>query len=229
MFQPARAEVKVLPPSRPKEAPAPVPREEKSPARPQAAAQVRGVGRARPAARGGPRRHHRARAVLQGERDRRDQRRGRSAGLGAHERAGPVHPAAGEGGDRHHPPLHLPRPEPPRHPVGSARRPRAGPAQHPRHHRRPAQARRLPGRHRGLRRGLDRPHPDHGPPQPRLRPGRKPDRPRPRHPRGLRRRPEQARHGEGGPAARGEGRGGGRVRDDAARLRPEDARALLSR
>jgi homocysteine S-methyltransferase len=31
MFQPARAEVKVLPPSRPKEAPTPVPREEKSP------------------------------------------------------------------------------------------------------------------------------------------------------------------------------------------------------
>ena len=31
MFQPARAEVKILPPSRPREAPAPVPREEKSP------------------------------------------------------------------------------------------------------------------------------------------------------------------------------------------------------
>ena len=197
--------------------------------RPQPAAQVRGVGRARPAARGGPRRHHRARAVLQGERDRRDQRRGRSPGLGPHERAGAVHPAAGEGGDRHHPALHLPRPEPPRHPVGSARRPRAGPAQHPRHHRRPAQARRLPGRHRGLRRGLDRPHPDHGPPQPRLRPGGKPDRPRARHPRGLRRRPEQARHGEGGPAARGEGPVGGGVRDDPARLRPEDARALRAR
>ena len=56
-----------------------------------------------------------------------------------------------------------------------------------------------------------------------------PDRPRARHPRRLRRRPEQARHGEGGPAARGEGDGRGRVRDDAARLRPEDARALLSR
>ena len=47
-----------------------------------------------------------------------------------------------------------------------------GPAQHSRDHRRPAQARRLPGRDRGLRRRLDRPHPHHGPPQPRLRPGR---------------------------------------------------------
>ena len=41
----------------------------------------------------------------------------------------------------------------------------------------PPEARRLPGRDRGLRRRLDRSHPHPGPPQPRLRPGRQPDRP----------------------------------------------------
>ena len=45
------------------------------------------------------------------------------------------------------------------------------------HHRRPAQARRLPGRDRRLRRRLDRPDPHPRPPQPRLRPRRQPDRP----------------------------------------------------
>ena len=45
-------------------------------------------------------------------------------------------------------------------------------------------------------------------------------------PRRLRRRPEQAGHGEGGPAARGEGQGGRRVHHDAAGLRPAIARAL---
>ncbi len=183
MYQPARAEVKILPPARPKEAPAPVAREEKSPlARRLRRKFVVSVELDPPAGRR-PRRADRARAVLQGERGRRDQRRRRAARLGADERAGPLHPPAGEGGDRHDPPLHVPRPEPPRHPVGPPRRPRARPAQHPRDHRRPAEARRLPGRDRGLRRGLDRAHPDHGPPQPRLRPRRQPDRPRARHPR----------------------------------------------
>ena len=58
------------------------------------------------------------------------------------------------------------------------------------------------------------------------RPGRQPDRPRARDPHGLRRRPEQARHRQGGAAARGEGEGRRRVHHDAAGLRPADARAL---
>ena len=40
------------------------------------------------------------------------------------------------------------------------------------------------------------------------------------HPHRLRRRPQQAGHGEGGPAAGGEGAGGRRVHHDPARLRP---------
>jgi len=62
------------------------------------------------------------------------------------ERAGALRPPAGKGGDRHHPALHLSRPEPPRDPVGPPGRPRAGTAEHPRDHGRPPQARRLPGR-----------------------------------------------------------------------------------
>ena len=54
-----------------------------------------------------------------------------------------------------------------------------------------------------------------------------PHRARPRHPRGLRRRPQQARHGEGSGQAREEDRGGGGVRDDPARLRSPYPRALL--
>ena len=87
--------------------------------------------------------------------------------------------------------LHLPRPEPARHPVRPAGRVRPRPPQHPRHHRRPAQARRLPGRDRGLRRGLHRAHPHHEPPEPRLRPGRQPHRARAGDPHRLRGRPQQ--------------------------------------
>ena len=135
-----------------------------------------------------------------------------------------------EGGDRHHPPLHLPRPEPARDPVRPAGRLRARPAQHPRDHRRPAQARRLPGRDRGLRRRLDRPHPDHGPPEPRLRPGGQPDRARrsaihvgcgadpskPDMEKEVRRLEEKVE------ARR-------RVRHDPARLRPDDRSSASSR
>ncbi len=49
---------------------------------------------------------------------------------------------------------------------------RPRPAEHPRHHRRSSQARRLSRRHGGLRRGLDRARAHHGPPEPRLRPRR---------------------------------------------------------
>src|SRR5262249_45259652 len=80
--------------------------------------------------------------------------------------------------------------------------------------------------HRGLRRGLDRPHPHHGPPEPRLRPRGQPDRPRARPAHRLRRRSEQAGHGQGGPAARAEDRGRRGVRHDAARLRSPHPRAL---
>ena len=208
MFQPGReVEAKVVTPPRRKEAPAPVPREEKSALARSLRPQVRGLGGARPAARRRGGRPDRARAVLQGERGRRDQRRRRPARLGAHERPGAVRAAAGEGGDRHDPALHLPRPEPARDPVRPAGRPRAGAPERARDHRRPAQARRLPGRDRGLRRGLDRPHPHHGQPQPRRRPRGQPDGPRARDPRRLRRRPEQARHRQGSPAPRGEGEG----------------------
>ena len=178
MFQPGReVEVKVVTPPRRKEAPLPVAREEKS-------ALARSLRRKfvvsveldppRGAEAGAA---ARARAVLQGERGRRDQRGRRAARLGAHERAGAVRAAAGEGRDRHHPPLHLPRPEPARDPVRPARRPRARAQERARDHGRPAQARRLPRRDRGLRRRLDRPDPDHGQPEPRRRPGRQPDGP----------------------------------------------------
>ena len=230
MFQPARAEVKVAPSAPGRRRPPPrSPREAKSPlGRSLRRKFVVSVELDPPRGADPGAIIERAQFCKENEIDAINVADG-PAGLGAHERAGAVHAAAGEGGDRHHPALHLPRPEPPRHPVGSARRPRAGPAQHPRHHRRPAQARRLPGRDRRLRRGLDRPHPDHGPPQPRLRPGGQPDRARPRHPRRLRRGPEQAGRGEGGPPARGEGEGRGRVRDDPARLRPEDRSSASSR
>ena len=58
------------------------------------------------------------------------------------------------------------------------------------------------------------------PPQPRLRPGRQPHRPAAGHPHRLRRRPQQAGPGEGSAAAGGEGQGGRRVHHDPARLRP---------
>ena len=77
-----------------------------------------------------------------------------------------------------------------------------------------------PGRHRGLRRGLHRAHPDHEPPEPRLRPGRQPHRARARHPHRLRRRPQQAGPREGDPPPGGEGEGGRGIHHDAARLRP---------
>ena len=50
------------------------------------------------------------------------------------------------------------------------------------------------------------------------------DRPAPGHPHRLRRRPQQAGPREGGPPPGGEGQGGRGVRDDPARLRPEDGR-----
>ena len=59
------------------------------------------------------------------KRGRRHQRRRRPARLGAHERAVAVRAAQDAGRDRHDPALHLPRPEPARHPVGPARRVRA--------------------------------------------------------------------------------------------------------
>ena len=90
MFQPGRAvEVQVVTPERRKEAPAPVPREAEGAARPrarQASSWSRSSSTRRSGADAGP--DHRARAVLQGERGRRDQRRRRPARLGAHERAG---------------------------------------------------------------------------------------------------------------------------------------------
>ena len=58
------------------------------------------------------------------------------------------------------PSLSMPRPEPHRHPVGSARGAVTRLAQHPRGNRRSPQARRLPICHRGLRRRLRGPHED---------------------------------------------------------------------
>ena len=86
---------------------------------------------------------------------------------------GRAHPARGR--HRGRPALRLPRPERDRHAVGPARRVGAGPAQHPRHHRRPAQARQLPARERGLRRRRHRPGQPDQPAQPRSRPGRERD------------------------------------------------------
>ena len=217
----ATVEVKVLTPPRRKEAPAPVPREAEVAARAQRCGRKFVVSVELDPPRGADAgADHRARAVLQGERGRRDQRRRRPARLGAHERPGAVRAAAGEGGDRHDPALHLPRPEPARDPVRPARGPRARPPQRARDHGDPPKLGDYPDATAVYdvdSIGLD---PHHGQPQPRRGPGGQPDGPVARDPRGLRRRPEQARHGEGGPAARGEGEGRRRVHHDAARLRP---------
>ena len=73
----------------------PVPREEKTALARKLRKQVRGLGRARPARGGRSRGHPRARPLLQGARGRRDQRGRRAARLGAHERAGAVRAHAG--------------------------------------------------------------------------------------------------------------------------------------
>ena len=102
-----------------------------------------------------------------------------------------------------------------------------GPPQHPRHHRRSAEARQLPGRHRRVRRRRDRPHAtcinrlNHG-----LDLAGNPI----GEPTGLqhRRRRQPGRHQprRGAPAARLEDRGGRRVHDHAAGLRPPHPRAV---
>ena len=74
--------------------------------------------------------------------------------------------------DRADPARVRPRPEPPRPDGAPARRPRHRHPQPGHHHRRSAQGRRLPRRHRGLRPRLDRPAPDGGQHEPRHRSGR---------------------------------------------------------
>ncbi len=100
--------------------------------------------------------------LLAQQRRRRDQRRRLADGAGAHERAGADLPRdAALPAVRHDPALHLPRPQPDGHPGRPAGRARDGHHDHPRAHRRSAEHRRLPERHRGLRRRLGGADPHH--------------------------------------------------------------------
>ncbi len=96
------------------------------------------------------------------------------------------------GRHRDHPPLRLPRPEPARDAVGSARGAVDGDPQPADRDRRSAGDRRLPGCHRGLRRRLHRPHQRGRAAQPRARHRRPADWPADRLPHRRRGQPGRA-------------------------------------
>ena len=114
----------VVPPTRPKEAPAPIPREEKSAARAEASGKKfvvsveldppKGADPGRILERAHYCKENEVDAINVADGPRASARMSAQSLVRAH---------ADEGGRRHHPPLHLPRPEPARHPVGPARAP----------------------------------------------------------------------------------------------------------
>ncbi|CAA9344702.1 MAG: 5,10-methylenetetrahydrofolate reductase, partial [uncultured Gemmatimonadaceae bacterium] len=184
------------------------------------------VGGDRSAARGGRLEAAGRRGDAARRRGGRDQRARRAARAepdgGDHDVA--AHRAAG--GDRDGDPLRLPRPQPAGDVERPPRRLGGGAAQHPAHHRRPAEDGPLPGRHGGVRHRRDRAHEPGAQPEPRHGPRRQ-----------LDRRADALRDRRGGepggarPRARAatlrvQGRSGGRVRDHAAGVRRRAARAV---
>ena len=125
------------------------------------------------------------------------------------------------------PALRLPRPEPARHAVGSARRARDGRPQPAARHRRPAARRRLSRRHGRVRRRLDRAHQRREPPEPRRSTSAASrSAGRPRYHIGVAVNPTALESRRGDAAVRVQGRGRRGVRDHAAGVRPRGLRGV---